>query len=395
MNYFHYTGRRDNGLNIRGWLMAEDRGAAVCELRKRHIQPMQVQQASGRIPTKAPLEEVLTSFRELASLRGSGMPLDQAIEAVAKTSEHKLLKQACLEVAQSIRSGLSLSDALASVPQVFPRYSVPMVRLGEANGELRVALNSVADRMEEELQLHNEVKSALTYPAFLIVISVAVLLFLFLVVIPKFGTMVGDMGDGGPSSITTLIALADWLKEYLWLWGGGFLAGAVYLIHLHQQGVLQEKLWNVLQRIPGIKGLIDAWEIVQFSSSMRRLLSQGVGILEALHLTAETLTRQEVSRKLDKAASAMRRGETLAKAMADQQLFTPLVLQMVSVGEQAASLPDSLKETEKLYKRRLREGIRRALSLLEPAVIVTLGIMVGGIMVTLLSGIMSMNDLPI
>jgi len=395
MNYFHYTGRRDNGLNIRGWLMAEDRDAAVCELRKRQIQPMQVRQASGRIPTKAPMEEVLASFRELASLRGSGMPLDVAVDAVAKTSEHKLLKQAYLEVAQSIRSGLSLSDALASVPQVFPRYSVPMVRLGEANGELRAALNSVADRMEEELQLHNEVRSALTYPAFLIVISVAVLLFLFLVVIPKFGSMVGDMGDGGPSSLTALIATAAWLKEYLWLWGGGSVAAAVYLVHLHQQGVLQERLWSALQRIPGIKALIDAWEIVLFSSSMRRLLSQGVGILEALHLTAETLTRQEVSRKLYAAASAMRRGETLAKAMADQKLFTPLVLQMISVGEQAASLPESLEETGKLYERRLREGIRRALSLLEPAVIVTLGLMVGGIMVSLLSGIMSMNDLPI
>jgi len=267
--------------------------------------------------------------------------------------------------------------------------------LGEANGELRAALNSVADRMEEELQLHNEVTSALTYPAFLMVISVSVLLFLFLVVIPKFGAMVGDMGDGGSSSIVALVAVSDWLKKYLWLWAGGFSVGTVYLVHLHNQGILQEKLWAVLQRIPGIKGLIDAWEIVQFSSSMRRLLSQGVGILEALHLTAETLTRQEVSRKLYEAASAMRRGETLAKAMADQQLFTPLVLQMVSVGEQAASLPESLEETGKMYERRLREGIRRALSLLEPVVIVTLGIMVGGIMVTLMSGIMSMNDLPI
>ena len=395
MNYFHYTGKRDNGLNIRGWLLAEDRDAAVSELRKRQIQPMQVQQATGRIPIKAPLEDVLTSFRELASLRASGMPLDQAVEAVAKTAEHKLLKQAYLEVAQSIRSGLSLSDALASVPQVFPRYSVPMIRLGEANGELRTALNSVADRMEEALELHNEVKSALTYPAFLIVISVAVLLFLFLVVIPKFGSMIGDMGDGASSSIVALVAVATWLKEYLWLWAGGFIAVAMYLVHLHKQGILQEKFWSVLQRIPGIKSLIDAWEIVQFSSSMRRLLSQGVGILEALQLTAETLSRQEVTRKLEQATSAMRRGETLAKAMADQQLFTPLVLQMVSVGEQAASLPESLEETGKLYKRRLREGIRRALSLLEPAVIVTLGIMVGGIMVTLLSGIMSMNDLPI
>jgi len=395
MNYFHYTGRRDNGLSIHGWIMAEDRDAAVSELRKRQIQPLQVRQGPGRIPMRVSVEEVLTSFRELASLRGSGMPLDQAVDAVARTAERRLLSQAWKEVAQSIRSGLSLSEALASMPQAFPRYSVPMVRLGEANGELGMALNAVADRMEEELQLHNEVKSALTYPLFLMVISVAVLVFLFLVVIPKFGAMVGDMGGEAPASIVALIAVSTWMQDYLWLWGTLLLIGAVLLWHLQQQGILQEKLWQWLQRIPGIRSLIEAWEIVQFSSSMRRLLAQGVGILEAMQLTAETLSRQDVSRKMLQASGAMRRGETLAKSLADQQLFTPLVLQMVSVGEAAASLPDSLDEVRKLYERRLREGIRRALSLLEPAVIVTLGIMVGGIMVSLLSGIMSMNDLPI
>jgi len=394
MDYFHYAGKRDNGVSARGWLMAEDRDAAIVELRRRSIQPLQVRQGAGHIAMTVSVEQVFTSFRELSSLRGSGMGLDLAVESVAKTAEVRKLKLAWQEVAQSIRSGLSLSDSLASVPHVFPRYSVPMVRLGEANGELRAALVSVADRMEEELQLQNEVKSALTYPAFLIVISVAVLLFLFLVVIPKFGSMVGDMG-GASSSILVLVAVAEFMQDYFWLWGSLSVASIVGLIHLHQTGVLQEKVWRLALRVPGVKGLIDAWEIVQFSSSMRRLLIQGVGILEAMQLTAETLSRPDVSKKLMLASGAMRRGESLAQSMAEQQLFTPLVLQMIAVGETAASLPDSLQEVGKLYERRLREGIRRALSLLEPAVIVTLGIMVGGIMVSLLSGIMSMNDLPI
>jgi len=394
MHYFHYTGQRGNGLNIRGWLLAENRVEAVSELRKRQIQPMQVKQASGHIPTKAPLEEVLTLFRELASLRASGMPLDQAVDAVAKIAEHKLLKQACIEVAQSIRSGLSLSDALASVPQVFPRYSVPMVRLGEANAELRAALNSVADRMEEELKLNNEVKSALTYPAFLLIISVAVLLFLFIVVIPKFGAMVGDMGGGASSSIMMLLAISNFMQDYFWLWGGGLFVSLFYIAYLQQKGALQEKIWRIVQRIPGIKGLVDAWEIVQFCSSMQRLLSQGVDILESLQLTSETLSRTSTAKKVMEVISSMRRGCNLASSMSEQGLFTPLLIQMISTGEQSANLPDSLGEMKKMYERRLREGIRRVLSLLEPAVIVTLGILVGGIMVSLLSGIMSMNDLP-
>jgi len=394
MHYFHYAGMRDNELTVEGWLMAESREEAIAKLLERKIQPLYVRQGPGQIPLRVPGEELLASLRELSSLRGSGMPLDQAITAVTDTAEHKELKRAWALVGQAVRSGQSLSEAFASAPQAFPRYAVPMVRLGEANGELRSVLSAIADRLEEEMTLQNEVKTALTYPFFLVVVSLAVLMFLFLVVIPKFGEMISDVGDGSPSTLATLVAIANYAREYFWLWGGASVAAIVYLVHQFKQGLLQERLWRLLQRIPGMPGLIDAWEIVQFCGSMRRLLPQGVGILEALQLSSETLAREEVRKRLAFAVGAMRRGETLAAALNQQQVFTPLVLQMIAVGELSASLPESMGEVSKLYERRLREGIRRILALLEPAVIVTLGLMVGGIMVLLMSGIMSMDDLP-
>lgn len=394
MHYFHYAGMRDNGLTIEGWLMAASRDEAIAKLLERKIQPLYVRQGPGQIPLRVPGEELLASLRELSSLRGSGMPLDQALTAVTDTAEHKELKRAWALVGQAVRSGQSLSEAFASAPQAFPRYAVPMVRLGEANGELRSVLSAIADRLEEEMTLQNEVKTALTYPFFLVVVSLAVLMFLFLVVIPKFGEMIADVGDGSPSTLATLVNIANYAREYFWLWGGASVAAIIYLVHQYKQGLLQERLWRLLLRVPGMPGLIDAWEIVQFCGSMRRLLPQGVGILEALQLSSETLAREEVRKRLAFAVGAMRRGETLAAALNQQQVFTPLVLQMIAVGEMSASLPESMAEVSKLYERRLREGIRRILALLEPAVIVTLGLMVGGIMVLLMSGIMSMDDLP-
>jgi type II secretory pathway component PulF len=394
MQYFHYAGTRDGGLSVQGWLVADDRESAIATLQQRQIQPLYVRQGPGQIPLRVPAEELLASLRELASLRGSGMALDQAVMAVAETAEQRELKRAWHLVGQSIRSGLSLSDAFAAAPQAFPRYAIPMVRLGEANGELHSVLQAVADRLEEEMNLRNEVRSALTYPAFLLVVSVAVLLFLFLVVIPKFGEMISEVGSGTPSMLGTLVGIANLTREYFWLWGSLSLAGIAYLVHEYKSGHLQERLWAFLQRIPGVKGLIDAWEIVQFCGSMRRLLPQGVPILEALQLSSETLARDDVRRRLALAVGSMRRGETLANSLSKQKVFTPLVLQMISVGEASASLSDSMAEVSKLYERRLREGIRRILALLEPAVIVTLGLMVGGIMVLLMSGIMSMDDLP-
>lgn len=395
MNYFHYAGRQDNGLAIQGWLLAEDRDEAVSILHQRQVQPLYVKRGPGQIPLRVPVEELLATLRELGSLRGSGMPLDQAVVVVAETAEHQELISAWSKVGQAIRSGLSLSEAFASVPQAFPRYAVPMVRLGEANGDLHSVLQAVADRLEEEVNLRNEVRSALTYPVFLLVISVAVLLFLFLMVIPKFGNMVGDMGGGTSDSLLVLLAVANFLQDYFWLWGSMVLVAIVLLVHYARSGVLQGYLWQVLQRIPGMKGLLQAWEVVQFCSSMRRLLPQGVSILEALQLSSETLGREEMRQRLLLAAGSVRQGESLADSLRQQDVFPALVLQMIAVGETSASLPDSMKEIGKLYERRLREGIRRFLSLLEPAVIVTLGLLVGGIMVSLLSGIMSMNDLPI
>lgn len=394
MFYFHYAGRRDSGLNVEGWLMAEDRAAAVEILQQRQIQPLFVRQGPGHIPLRVPLEELLASLRELASLRGSGMPLDQAVTSVFETAEHRELKRAWFTVGQGIRSGLSLSDAFASVPNSFPRYAIPMVRLGEANGELRSVLHAVADRLEEEMALRNEVRTALTYPAFLLVVCVAVLLFLFLIVIPKFGEMISEVGNGSPSMLAFLVSIANTMRDYLWLWGSAVCLGVAYMVRLARQGRLQEHLWRVLQRVPGINGLLEAWEIVQFCGSMRRLLPQGVAILEALQLSAETLARDDVRRRLALAVGSMRRGETLAASLIKQKLFTRLVQQMIAVGETSANLPESMAEISKLYERRLKEGIRRILALLEPAVIVTLGLMVGGIMVLLMSGIMSMDDLP-
>ena len=392
MNYFHYAGHRNNGLSTEGWLMAEDRTKAVAILRARQIDPLYVKMASSQIPLKVPMEELLASLRELASLRGSGMALDKSIEAVANTIEHVKLKQAWKQALQSIRSGLTLSEALESAPYAFPRYAVPMVKLGEANGELKSVLHSVADRLEEELSLSNEIKSALTYPAFLLVISVLVLLFLFLVIIPKFGAMAGPKSSG---AMYALVSLANLLQSTFWIWGTLSAVGIISLVYYAKQGVLQMLLWKILQNTPGIKRLLEAWEIVQFSGGMQRLLSQKVAILEALTLSTETLGREEIKRQLKLTESSMRRGMSLAKSLEEHKVFPVMVIQMIGVGETAASLPESLEEISKLYERRLREGIRRILSLLEPAVIVTLGIVVGGIMVVLLSGIMSMNELPI
>lgn len=393
MTYFHYKGRRNNGLSVKGWVLAENREDALKQLVGRGVQPFTIQPGQGNIRLTVPITELLSSLHELASLRNSGMPVERAISMIADSLENGHTQASWRELASMVRSGMSLSEAMLSLPDTFPRFVAHLVKIGEANGQLGSALSSAADRLDEELKLRTEVRTALTYPAFLIVISFVVVLFLFLAVIPNFATMVGDMGARSSLSLQVLISISFWLRDYAWFWVSASI-GLVFLLRtLHIQGKLSA--WRVIQRISGIKQLVLAWETVQFCGSMQRLLKQGVKLLEAIHLSAEALGRDEVRDGLKLVCKSVQQGGTLGAALREQNLFTPLAQRMIETGEAAANLPDSMAEIARLYQRTLQEGMRRILALLEPIVIAGMGLLVGGIMVSLMSAIMSINDLPI
>ncbi len=395
MRHFHYSGRLGHGGVIKGWLMATDRDDALGQLRNRNIYPYTVSVGPGYIPLKVSVSELLVTLRELASLRRSGMAIDQAVQAVIDTTEQYTLRQSWIQVAQMVRSGMPLSDAFGAVPDSFPRYAVPLVRLGEANGELAEAISIVADRLEEESRLQSEVRTALTYPVFLLVICIAVLLFLFTVVVPKFGVMVASGAGGSAGSMALLLAISSFLREYFWLWMGGLGAVSAVAVYFWKTGQIQAAVWGILQSLPGVRGIVEAWVVVQFSSSMARLLPGGVGVLDALNLSGEALGRDEIRIRLKAAGDRVRQGGSLGFALAEEEVFPKLVIQMISVGEKSAHLATTMKEVSGLYERRMRDGIQRLLALLEPAVIVTMGVAVGGIMVSLLSAIVTMNDIPI
>jgi len=393
VNYFHYKGKRNNDLAIKGWIMAESRLQAVEILQKRGIQLYTVQEATGKIVLKVSTNELLTAFYELASLRNSGMPLDQSLSILADSIQAGNLKTAWTEMVLMVRSGMSLSEAMLSLPDAFPRYTAHLIKIGEANGELGSALIIASERLNEELKLRNEIRTALTYPIFLIVVSIAVLIFLFLTVIPSFSGMVAGMGDEVSFSLKFLVTTSQLMQEYLPIWASVLVGGIFYVAYLYDQGKLN--IWQMAQKLSFMKPLVEAWEAVQFCSSMQRLLQQGVKLLEAITLSAETLGREELRDRLQKVKESVQQGQTLGASLKQQDLFTPLVVRMITTGEAAANLPNTLQEITRLYQRNLDEGIKRFLSILEPMIIFSMGIMVGGIMVSLMSAIISINDIPI
>lgn len=394
MKHYYYSGQLSQGTAIQGWVAAENREEALERLRQRDIQAFSVRAGSGEVRLTVPAAELLVALRELASLRRSGMPIDQSVQAVIDTTEHAGLNQSWQQVKLMLRSGMSLSDAFGSLPGTFPGYMVPLVRLGEATGKLAEAVNIAADRLEEQTELKGDIRSALTYPAFLMVVSVAVLVFLFSSVIPRFGDMVsGDQSAG--SALSMLLGISEFLREFAWLWIALAVAAVTLFALGWRSGQVQKTSWALLQRVPGIATIVEAWTVVQFTSCMSSLLKGGVGMIDAIKLSAEAVGRSDVRGPLERVANFVSKGDTLGNALAEVAVFPGLVVQMIAVGERSANLALTMEEIARLYRRRMKERIERALSLLEPAVIVLMGVMVGGIMISLLSAIVSMNDLPL
>lgn len=395
MKYFHYSGSGDQGVHLQGWLMASDREDAIAQLRGRGIHPFSIKPGPGHIALKVDEDELLVSMRELASLRRSGMAIDDAAQAIVETSENKPLIKAWRKVVQMVRSGASLSDSFAAVPDAFPSYSVHLIKLGEANGELAEAITIVANRLEEESSLKSEVRAALAYPAFLLVVSLAVVLFLFVSVVPNFGSMVADTPEELGGSMRVLLGIASILTDYFWLWLTVFILFVGLIVYFWREGRIQSYLWNACRRVPGVTSVVEAWEVVQFCNSMARLLGGRVSILDSVRLSAETIGRDELRRGLFHSCDLVRQGETLGSALSEAKIFPKLVAQMIAVGEKSSHLADAMNEISVLYTRRMRENIRKALSILEPAVIALMGVVVGGIITSLLTAIMSMNDIPL
>ncbi|WP_332399043.1 type II secretion system F family protein [Vibrio metschnikovii] len=391
MKQYRYVVRLPNGQLNDGWLTAANEQQARRQLNQQPQQIILLKAQSARRAKPVSREVLITTLRELATLRDSGMPLDLCIASLLETAGDAQMQQGLQRIQQELESGHSLSQAIANQPEVFPFYVSSMLRLGEANGNLGDALLSIAERVEREENLMSEVKSALTYPAFLLVVCVLVLFFMFVYVIPNFEVMV--QGGNQTGALATLLGISEFInRNLMWLLGGmvALSAGTYYGF---RHGNLTAQLINAACLIPMFRELMQAWNIVQFSGSMQKLLQSGVELVESLEITLNSLADDHLRRTLNKVVIKVREGEGLAEALNQYQLFPLMVIRLIKTGEAGASLVPCFREIHTLFERRLSKGLKRLLTILEPLVIVIMGGIVGSIMIVLISGIISVNDI--
>lgn len=393
MKQFKYVARLKDGSLVDGWLQAESHGQAKRLLIQQKKQVVMLTEQRSKSAKQIDRETLITTLRELATLRESGMPLDRCMLSLLENANNKQMELVVKRLYSDIEAGASLSEAIGAQPDAFPFYVSSMLRLGEASGQLGEALFSIAERIEREEKLISEVKTALTYPAFLLVVCFATVFFMFLYVIPNFENMVQGSKDAG--ALGTLLSISTFLNNNLLVISVVIVAVVGCVFYSAKYGNLKHQAMHVLSAVPMFRNLFDAWNIVQFSSSMQKLLQSGVELVESVEITLNSISDESLRKRLNNVVLKVREGRGLADSLAEYNVFPTMVIRLIHTGEAGASLVPCFREINNLYERRLSKGLKQILTILEPLVIVIMGGIVGSIMIVLISGIISVNNISL
>ena len=394
-----------------GELEAANESEIVDRLRDQGLLPMQIAQSLGRAvtgePTSRPArqswfaprrvtrENVLAITRELATLLRAGLTLDRSLELLISLATSLPVAVMLQGIRDEVRGGKALSQALDARRDIFSRFYVNIVRAGEAGGALGTVLQRLAETMERNKELRESVRSALIYPTILVFVAVASVMILLVFVVPQFETTFAQAGKALPIPTQVVIAVGTFLRNWWWAvipavllaFGGFRRRGRIPAVRRARDARLL--------RTPLLGDLIAKVEIARFARTLSTLLANGVTLLAGLAIVKETIGNVVLANGLDGVIAQLREGKGFGKPMAETGLYPRLASQMILVGEESGRLEEMLGRVADVYDREVATAIKRFLAVLEPVLILGLAVMVGGIVFSILLGVMGMSELVV
>ena len=404
MPRYRYEAVDAKGEMVRDELDAATVDAAVARLRDQGLLPLAVNEAKGgflRGGFGQPLfskrralsrKAVALLTQQLASLLHAGMPLDRALTILIGVTEDEQAKPVLERVQEKVRGGTSLADALEA-QGVFSRFYLNMVRAGEAGGALDVVLKRLTEFLERSQALRETVTSALIYPIILLSVSALSVIILLTFVVPQFQRLFDDAGKALPLATQIVIAVGDGFRYYWWV--GAILFVLLSAIARQQLSQPESRArWDGwFLRLPLFGDLIAKVETARLSRTLGTLLGNGVSMLNALAIARETLSNQVLAGALGEVAEHVKTGRGLADPLLEAGRFPNLAVQMIRVGEETGQLQEMLLQVADTYDGEVQTAVKRLLTLLEPALILGLGVIIAGIIMSILVAILSLNEL--
>jgi type IV pilus assembly protein PilC len=323
--------------------------------------------------------------RQLAVLLRAGMPLVRAVDVLARQEANPRLADVLRQLGQGIRSGTTLSDALAQHPRLFDRLYLNMVRAGEAGGALEVVLDRLARFQEKSLQIRGKVAAALVYPLIVLVVALTILIGLLTIVVPKFQQIFAELLRGAPLPPLTqgVLAVSAAVKTHLPL--TGLLLGLVVLLFpvLQRRPLIERWLDQLKLLAPMFGPLVRKAIVARFGRTLGTLLSSGVPILPALLITRDTCGNSRVASAIAQVHDRVKAGASLAQPLGATAVFPPMVASMIEVGEQTGQLPAMLGKVAEIYEEEVDTAVAGLSALIEPLLILFLALVVGTIVIAL------------
>jgi len=330
--------------------------------------------------------------QQLSSLLHAGMPLDRALTILISVTDDPQTRPLLERVQEKVRGGASLADAL-EVQGVFSRFYLNMIRAGEAGGALDVVLKRLTEFLERSQALRETVTSALIYPIILLSVSALSVIILLTFVVPQFERLFADAGKALPLATQIVIAAGDGFRHYWWVGAIviALLTGAMRRQLIHPESRIR---WDRrFLRLPLFGDLIAKVETARMARTLGTLLGNGVSLLSALTIVRETLTNQVLVTELGTVAEHVKSGRGLADPLQETGGFPKLAVQMIRVGEETGQLQEMLLQVADTYDAEVGTAVKRMLTLLEPALILGLGVIIAGIIMSILVAILSLNEL--
>ncbi|MEM6300865.1 MAG: type II secretion system F family protein [Pseudomonadota bacterium] len=401
MAVFYYRAVGRDGKPIDGTLEASGMELASRQLRARGLTLLSLKseaegaalaRSRGRAPNR---QDVLAMTSELAVLLRAGLPLDRSLKVLIDMSAVPSMGALLGDILKSVKDGKALSVSLEPYVDLFGRFYISMVRSGEASGEMSNVLDRLVAHLEEAKANRDTVVSALVYPAILLVVATASVFMMLGLVVPQFQELFDDMGDGLPLLTEMVIGAADFLKAWFWLLAL-VLVGAVLWFRRWLRSDKGRRSWHQrLLRAPVVGTIVFEFEMARFARTLGTLLSNGVPLLRAIDIALETVGNTVLRTALSALSPAVKAGQRMSVALAETRMFTPLVIQMTRVGEESGALDKMMLELAKVFDDHVSTGVKRGLTLLEPALILGMGLIIGFIIVAIILGITSVNNLAL
>jgi type IV pilus assembly protein PilC len=384
---FTYKGRTLGGTQVAGELKAKNRGELERILRGRKVLVSQVStkssQISLRIGTGVKKVHISRFTRQFATMIGAGLPMVQCLEILSQQMESAHLRRVVGEVKESVQAGTTLSEALSRHKKIFDDLYVNMVDAGEIGGALDVILTRLAIYREKADTLARKVKGALIYPGVVMTVAIAVTFIMLTYIVPVFARMFSGLGAELPGPTRFILSLSAFIR-------GNILTGVVALVLLivayrfyYKTDQGRFNIDKLKLKIPLIGDLIRKSSIAKFSRTLATLMSSGVPILDALNITARASGNRVIHDAIKKSVVSIAEGETITQPLKQCGVFPPMVTQMISVGEKTGGLDDMLSKIADFYDEEVDAAVAALTSVIEPVIIVFMGIVIGGILIAM------------